>query len=319
VINEKDWEDLSFEIIISEDEQLDAQSLLLNWAIYPAGLGLNVDSVTNGTRPLNILGGKSVGESIPCKAQLDLGAELSQELRSQNLELRIWVTGADKAGHEISKTFNDIDAPLSVWIIEQRIANYSFSTPQMTPSKELHVNEQVDLSVWINNEGKAAGNAQLVLELVESNGARTRLDAREIYLEAGQNINYNHPWTPDRVGTMWIEFHVLNGPSTQTASVHVDEAKSEGAFASVSEINPILLTIILLLSASLVGLIVYGLKGNDNSKGKFNPSKQNNTEESLPSITDFARIKKQNEDEVNAQEEYSGMHDGSSPGENPYD
>jgi hypothetical protein len=99
----------------------------------------------------------------------------------------------------------------------------------------------------------------------------------------------------------------------------VDEAKSEGAFASVSEINPILLTIILLLSASLIGLIVYGLKGNDNSKGKFNPSKQNNTEESLPSITDFARIKKQNEDEVNAQEEYSGMHDGSSPGQNPYD
>ena len=319
IINEKDWEDLSFEIIISEDEQLDAQSLLLNWAIYPAGLGLNVDSVANGTRPLNILGGKSVGESIPCKAQLDLGAELSQELRSQNLELRIWVTGADKAGHEISKTFNDIDAPLSVWIIEQRIANYSFSTPQMTPSKDLHVNEQVDLSVWINNDGKAAGNAQLVLELVESNGARTRLDARVVYLEAGQNINYNHPWTPDRVGTMWIEFHVINGPSTLTASVHVDEAKSEGAFASVSEINPILLTIILLLSASLVGLIAYGLKGNDNSKGKFNPSKQTSAEKSLPSIAGFAKTKKQNEDEVTAQEEYSGMHDGSSPGENPYE
>jgi len=319
VINEKDWEDLSFEIIISEDEQLNAQSLILNWAIYPAGLGLNVDSVGNGTRPLNILGGKSSGESVPCKAQLDLAAELSQELRAQNLELRIWVTGADKAGHEISKTFNDIDAPLSVWIIEQRIAQYSFSTPQMTPSKELHVNEQVDLSLLVNNEGKAAGNAQLVLELVESNGARTRLDAREIYLEAGQNVRYDHTWTPDRVGTMWIEFHIINGPSTQTASVHIDAAKSEGAFASVSEINPILLTIILLLSASLVGLIAYGLKDNNSSKGKFNPSKQNNAADSLPSIEDFAKTKKQNEDEVTAQEEYSGMHDGSSPGENPYE
>ena len=318
VINEKDWEDLTFEIIISEDEQLDAQSLILNWAIYPAGLGLNVDSVANGTRPLNILGGKSVGESIPCKAQLDLGAELSQELRAQNLELRIWVTGADKAGHEISKTFNDIDAPLSVWIIEQRIAHYSFSTPQMTPSKELHANEQVDLAVLISNDGKAAGSAQLVLELVESNGARTRLDAREITLEAGGNIAYTHQWTPDRVGTMWIEFHIVNGPSTQTASVHIDAAKSEGAFASIGEINPILLIIIILLSASLVGLIAYGLKDNNNSKRKFNPSKQNRAEKSLPSIKQFAKTKKQNEQEVTGQEQYSGLHEGSSPGENPY-
>jgi len=319
VINEKDWEDLTFEIIISEDEQLNAQSLILNWAVYPAGLGLNVDSVVNGTNPLNILGGKLVGESIPCKAQLDLGSELSQELRAQNLELRIWVTGEDKAGHEISKTFNDIDAPLSVWIIEQRIAHYAFSTPQMSPSKDLHANEQVDLAVLISNDGKAAGSAQLVLELVESNGARTRLDAREITIEAGGNIAYSHPWTPDRVGTMWLEFHIINGPSTQTASVHIDAAKSEGAFASVGEINPILLTIIILLSAALVGLIVYGLKDNDNSKRKFNPSKQNNAADSLPSLEEFVKAKENNEDEVAAQEQYSGMHDDSSPGENPYD
>jgi hypothetical protein len=229
------------------------------------------------------------------------------------------VTGEDKAGHEISKTFNDIDAPLSVWVIEQRIANYAFSTPQMSPSKELHANEQVDLAVLISNNGKAEGSALLVLELVESNGARTRLDAKEITLEAGGNIAYTHQWTPDRVGTMWIEFHIVNGPSTQTASVHIDAAKSEGAFASVGEINPILLIIIILLSVSLVGLIAYGLKDSDNSKRKFNPSKQNSASSSLPSIEEFAKTKKQNEEEVAAQEEYSGMHDDSSPGENPYD
>jgi len=319
VISEKDWSDLSIEVTISEEEQLNAESLLLNWAIHPTGLGLNVESVINGTRPLSVLGGKLVGESIPCKAKLDLGAELSQELRSQNLELRIWITGEDKAGHEISKTFNDIDAPLSIWVIEQRIAEFSFATPQMEPSKGLHVNEEANLAVLISNDGRAAGTAQLVLELVESNGARTRLDAKEIYLEAGENVAYTHSWTPDRVGTMWIEFHIINGDSTQTATVHIDEAKSDGIVASFGEINPTLLTIIILLAVTLLGLITYGLKGNEMSGRKFNPAKQKRASISLPSIEDFAKSKKQNEEEVLAQEAYSGLHDSSSPGQNPYD
>ena len=319
VISEKDWSELSIEISISEDEQLDAETLILNWAIYPAGLGLNVEPVVNGTRSLSVLGGKLNGDSIPCKARLDLEAELSQELRSQNLELRIWVTGEDKAGHEISKTFNDIDAPLSVWVIEQRIAQFSFATPQMEPSKGLHVNEQVDLAVLVSNDGRAAGSAQLVLELVESNGARTRLDAKEIHLEAVENMAYTHPWTPVRMGTMWIEFHIINGPSAQTATVHIDAAKSDGITANFDEINPVLLTIIILLSVTLLGLITYGLRGGDDSSRKFNPAKQKRASKSLPSIADFDKAKKQNEEEALAQDAYSGMHESSSPGENPYD
>ena len=318
VIDEKDWTELSIEITISEDEQLDAESLKLNWAVYPAGLGLNVESVVNGTHPLSVLGGKLNGDSIPCKAQLNLAAELSQELRSQNLELRIWITGTDKAGHEISKTFNDIDAPLSVWVIEQRIAQFSFATPQMEPNKGLQVNEPVDLAVLISNDGRASGSAHLVLELVESNGARTRLDAREINLEAGESMAYSHLWTPDRMGTMWIEYHIINGPSTQTATVHVDAADTDGIVASFSEINPVLLTIIVLLSVSLIGLITYGLKDGDVSNRKFNPAKQKSALKSLPSLESIAEEQRKNELEVLSEEAYSGIHSSSSPGEDPY-
>ena len=184
VINEKDWDNLSFEIMISEDEQLNAQSLILNWAVYPEGLGLNVDFVVNGTSPLNILGGKLAGESIPCKAELDLGAELSQELRAQNLELRIWVTGEDQAGHEISKTFNDIDAPLSVWVIEQRVAELRLhpAPHNVTPRKDIacqgacgHVGRSSS-----SNNGRSGWQRSIgSVERVESNGARTRFDARK--------------------------------------------------------------------------------------------------------------------------------------------
>ena len=318
VIDEKDWNELSIELTISEDEQLDADTLKLNWAVHPAGLGLNIESVVNGTLPLTVLGGKLSGDSIPCKAQLNLAAELSQELRSQNLELRIWITGMDKAGHEISKTFNDIDAPKSVWVIEQRIAKFTFATPQMEPSKGLQVNDPVDLAVLVSNDGRASGSAQLVLELVESNGARTRLDAREINLEAGENMVYSHPWNPDRMGTVWIEFHIINGPSTQTATVHIDAADTDGIVASFGEINPLLLTIIVLLSISLLGLITYGLKDADKSSRNYNPAKQNNASNSLPTLEEFAEVQRKNESEVLSEEEYTGIHSNSSPGENPY-
>jgi hypothetical protein len=69
---------------------------------------------------------------------------------------------------------------------------------------------------------------------------------------------------------------------------------------------------------ALLGLITYGLKGNDGSNRKFNPTKQKRASKSLPSIDDFARTKKQNEEEALAQDAYSGMHESSSPGENPY-
>lgn len=318
IINEKEWNDLTFEVLISEDEQLDAQTLKVNWAIYPAGLGLNVESVNNGTLPLNILGGKLSGEAIPCKAQLDLAGELSQDLRTQNLELRIWITGQDKAGHEISKTFNDIDAPLSVWLIEQRIASFALSTPQMEPGKGLKVDDEVNLAILISNDGKADGSAQLVVELVESNGARTRLDARVIELDAGANFAYSQQWTPDRMGTMWIEYHIINGPSEQSSSVYVDEANSQGILGGVGEISPVLLTIIILLSIALIGLIGYGLKGSNPTEKRFNPAKQNVAAKSLPSIADISKANKKNRAEVLAEDAYSGMHEGNSPGENPY-
>lgn len=130
---------------------------------------------------------------------------------------------------------------------------------------------------------------------------------------------YTHPWTPVRMGTMWIEFHIINGPSTQTATVHIDAAKSDGITASFDEINPVLLTIIILLSVTLLGLITYGLRGGDDSSRKFNPAKQKRASKSLPSIADFDKAKKQNEEEALAQDAYSGMHESSSPGENPYD
>jgi len=117
---------------------------------------------------------------------------------------------------------------------------------------------------------------------------------------------------------VWVEFHIINGPSTQTATVHIDAAETEGIVASFGEINPLLLVIIVLLSISLIGLITYGLKDGNSANRKFNPAKQKKASKSLPSMEEIANAQKGNETEVLSEGNYSGVHSSSSPGENPY-
>jgi hypothetical protein len=193
---------------------------------------------------------------------------LTPSMRNDALEMRIWVSGFDLAGHEISTLSNDIDSPLSVWVLEQRIAEYSFTEPVMKPSKQIAAGETVALAVEISNSGLADGEAQMFVELVESNGARTRIDARSIEVESGGTYVYTKDWIPAREGTMWIEFQIINGPNVQTNTVYIDEASSDGVFSSVASVSPVLLVIIFLLTVSLVGLLIFGLKTPQQQMGR---------------------------------------------------
>ena len=139
-----------------------------------------------------------------------------KNLAAQALELRVWVTGFDMAGHEISKAYNDNDAPLGKFQLEQQLPEYSFEQPQLSPSKGIVVGDAVDLAVIIKNTGKSDGFAELRVERVESNGARTIIHAQEVKVQSGGSGYFTHRWTPDREGSMWIEFIVIGGPTAQT-------------------------------------------------------------------------------------------------------
>ena len=41
------------------------------------------------------------------------------------------------AGHEISKAYNDNDAPLGKFQLEQQLPEYDFEQPQLSPSKNI--------------------------------------------------------------------------------------------------------------------------------------------------------------------------------------
>jgi hypothetical protein len=232
-------------------------------------------------------------------------------MRNEALELRVWATGQDFAGHEINPVFNDIDAPLAVWVLEQRIAEYSFSVPEMKPSSNFAAGETVSLGLSITNSGLADGDAQMFVELVESNGARTRIDARGIQIESGSTYIYSKDWIPDRSGTMWIEFQIINGPMAQTETVYVDEARTDGLLGGISSVNPVLLIVIFALTVSLVGLLIFGLRTSPQSRPLGIEQQHMVIQQAAPSQPAVAP-------QPAAQGPYGAPQQAASPGENPY-
>jgi hypothetical protein len=257
---EEEWEDLQFELRLDENAQLDEGTLRLHWSLNEAGLGLNSYVFDNGSVSLEILGERKNGDSIPVRCSLDLDSLMIPAFRTKAVELRIWVTGDDEAGLSIDAVFNDIDAPLRVWNLEQRVPLYAISDIEMKPSSDIHQGDLIEVSALITNSGLADGEANLVLEQVESSGARTRLDARAVDIQSGEQLVYQYNWKPGRDGSQWLELSIVNGPNAQSNTVLVDEPRSDGVFGTISTVNPALLTVVVLLTAGLIALLVFGLR-----------------------------------------------------------
>ena len=262
VIEETDWSDLEIRLTVHEMEQLNPDTLVLNYAIHPAGLGLNVAAIYDGQVDMELLGGRGFGEQIPVAATLDIDEIVSESDRTEPLELRIWMTGEDMAGNAFAEDFNDVDAPFHIWDLEQRLPDFTFvGEPTIKYSGDsARVDSSVEITAAIANNGNADGSVQVVLELVESNGARTRVDARQLQIVPGATTVYEGTWVPSRTGTMWLEVQILGSETVQTPTLRVKQAESEGFMGTVSEVNPVVLGVLVVLSMVLIGLLVFGLR-----------------------------------------------------------
>jgi len=260
VIEEQVWDSFEILMTLKENNFLDTDSLNLKWEIHPSGFGFTSSSIASGIGKIEILGGMPFGDSISGVFPIDIDSAVAEELRTDALELRIWINGSDMAGNTFGSVSDEIYTPFAVWELEQQLPDYSLVQPSISYGGKLSVGNSVDLSVVIKNVGKSDGDAQLRVERVETNGARTIIHTQEIQVNSGGTGVFNHRWSPDRDGSMWIEFIIVGGPMAQTDTFYVDDGNSDGFFGGISEMNPVLLIIIFLLIAALAGLLIFGLR-----------------------------------------------------------
>ena len=131
-----------------------------------------------------------------------------------------------------------------------------------------------------------------------------RLDARVLNIQSGEQVLYEYNWKPGRDGSQWLELSIINGPSAQSATVLVDEPRSQGVFGTIGSVNPALLGIVVLLSLGLIGLLVFGLRAEPGQVGTPAARPGNKKKEvALPKPESGP---------------YGAKQEAASPGENPY-
>ena len=116
----------------------------------------------------------------------DLDSALPDDVRTQRLELRVWVEGEDLSSQAVDDIGNSLADPLAVWLLEQRVADVVFDG---APTEDLVNPVKGGELIWsysILNEGRGPGDVQIIVEVVEADGSRTRLDARSVSIGAGE-------------------------------------------------------------------------------------------------------------------------------------
>ena len=89
-------DELQINVQISELEQIDADSLVLQWKVT-RGADASVTPLVRGDTPLEIAGSNLAGQSIIAGALLNI--EIPDEYFSSDLRFHIWVEGQDMAGN----------------------------------------------------------------------------------------------------------------------------------------------------------------------------------------------------------------------------
>ena len=105
---------------------------------------------------------------------------------------------------------------------------------------------------------------------------------------------------------MWLEVQILGSETMQTPTLRVKEAESEGFMGTVSQVNPVVLGVLVVLSLVLVGLLIFGLRPTEPKK-RMTPrlaQRMEQVEQTLPAM--------EQQGPYGAQQHYADV------GQNPY-
>lgn len=251
---ESDWSALAIDVRMDEDIGLG--EVQLGWRVMVSGFGLAGEVLGEGLEPMTLRGARQSGADLPLRAVLDLDSTLPEDVRTQRLELRVWVEGEDLSGQAVDTFGNSLADPLAVWLLEQRVADVGF---ERAPTEDLINPVKGGELLWsytVVNDGRGPGNVQIIVEVVEADGSRTRLDARSISIAAGATAVQNGTWVPLEEGPVRFEYIIVDG-TTHVGDTHlIDAGSGQGLFAGpAGGVGGLLVLVVLVL----IGVVAFRL------------------------------------------------------------
>ena len=260
IVQERDWENLNFEILVNESEGLDIETMRMNWLIVPNGMAIPELALLGGNVSMELIAGTGAGKSIPLMATLNVEEIIPEVSRKNSWDLWVWVEGQDYAGQEIISTFNSRISPLAVIQLANREADIVFTSEDIVIKNEYPgVQDTIWVNITLHNNGQVEGTTSIRVEVIENGDDRRLIDIVNIEVPANSSISFETKWIPEKSGTAWIEITTPNGMNDRTAPVQVEKGESTFVIESLDGASNTMLTgfgIIMFLMIGLLGYLV---------------------------------------------------------------
>ena len=177
-------------------------------------------AITSGSTDLTLDGNDSIGLRLEFVGSIDL-SDISPEFLQEQLILKTRFEGRDVAGNAFETSQNSNSYPASSWKLEHYIPDFSIEMSGVELSKSsLEVDEPTVVQIYVRNDGKLGGDAEVLVEVVSLSGERNQLAKSSIYVDA------------ESVGTLVVDWKP-NAPGIQRIEVTVGEEVSQSAFVDV--------------------------------------------------------------------------------------
>ncbi len=259
---------LTVELKVNEQEQLDIDSVRLNWRVT-VGSNPEGEEVNSGAETMTLPAHNAAGEEIPLRATFDLNSMIPGTRLVEPLALHIWVTGADMVGHAMVSDiqFNSPSKPFASWSIQQLHSEMVMGEDDLIYSHkgEIDLGDEVLLTVRMLNEGEIYGFANVTLTEIHSDGSTRTLTTIPELIQAapGEVGSMQFGWTPDRLGHVWVVVSV-DGEQTVTGdSIHVvDPGGADGVLGQLEErgITQQLLMVLAVMAVVLVAIAFMAIR-----------------------------------------------------------
>ena len=257
-VQERDWKQLQFELLVNEPEGLQIDSVKLHWLIVPRGINLPEYALLGGNLSMSVIAGTGAGNSIPLATTIDMDAIIPEVSRENSWDLWIWVTGEDLSGQSISHTFNNKSTPLAKLELASRKSELIMDSDSVILSNE---NPIVDNPVWINvtveNIGHVDGITSLRVEVVESGDQRRLIEIISLSVGANSSESIDVKWVPGSAGAAWIEISTPDGKFVRTSPIQVEEDSSVFVIEGLEGANSAMLTGFGVIIFGMLGLLGY--------------------------------------------------------------
>ena len=272
LVQERDWKDLSFEIMVNESEGLDIDSMRMQWLLIPHGMQIPELALLGGNVSMNLIAGTGAGNSIPLSGIIDIDTIIPELSRDNSWDLWVWVEGNDLAGQELQTAFNSRTSPLAIFQLANRDSDLRLE-PQdiIIPSENTAVGETILLNITIHNDGQVNGLTSIRVEVVEDGDKRRLIEIVNVEVPAGSSISFETKWVPESDGTAWVEISAPDGMNARTDTIQIEKEESSFMIEGLDGASDAMLTgfaIITFLMLGLLGYLVVSGK-NPNQSNEF--------------------------------------------------